>query len=261
MKEILGVALRSKRDKALIATKFSPANGPKEKMVAACEGSLKRLRTDVIDLYQMHWPNPVIAAEETAAGFEQLVKSGKVRAVGFSNATTALMQKIIALLPSGFPIASTQQEYNLVERFVERAILPFCQSHHMSLLAYSPLANGRLFQDKMGTKLAEIASKYGTTAATLALQWLAHQAMIIPIPMTFKISHLEGNVKALTSAPATGAIEDLARAFSMTVADLPIEAITSISSHTGKAYTNLADARMNSLQFIAKPSRTSARIG
>ena len=142
--EILGTALRGRRSKALIATKYNPGNSTKPAVIAACEASLKRLGTDVIDLYQMHWPNPSVPLDQTLAAFEHLITSGKVRAIGFSNATTTLMKRAVALLPAEVHVAASQQEYNLVVRFVERSVLPFCQAHEMALLAYSPLAQGKI---------------------------------------------------------------------------------------------------------------------
>ncbi|HEU0118787.1 MAG TPA: aldo/keto reductase [Alphaproteobacteria bacterium] len=250
--EVLGMALRGKRHQAVIASKFNAENSKKEKMIAACEASLKRLQTDVIDLYQTHWPNPAVPPEDIAAGFEHLVKSGKVRAIGFSNATSALMKKITALLPKGFPIASSQQEYNLAERSIERLVLPYCRANNMALLAYSPLGKGKL--------LDQISQDYGISPATLALQWLMQRDGVIPIPATSKIKHLEENVAAVTTPLAPEILEKADKAFRKEAKEIPVDQIDVVASHSGKAYTNLLDAKSNTLKLSPSPTELASEL-
>jgi len=255
--EILGAALKGRRANVVIATKFNAANSGTDSMIAACEASLRRLGTDTIDLYQTHWPNPAIPVEETAAGFVHLVTSGKARAIGFSNATTALMRKLTALLPAGFPVATSQQEYNLAERFVERSILPYCRDQGMQLLAYSPLGQGKLAQSPV---LATLATTYQTTPAALALQWLRRQPNTIPIPMTSKIDNLEKNIAAFTHALPDAALVALDQHFARTVMEIPVQAIHVVGTLSGKAYTTLADARANTLSLSPSPTELAREL-
>ena len=255
--EVLGAALRDRRAKAVIATKFSPANSPTAALVAACEASLKRLGTDVIDLYQTHWPNPAVPLEDIARGFETLVQSGKVRAVGFSNATAALMGKMATLLPSTFPLATAQQEYNLAERFVERAVLPFCQTRGMALLAYSPLGQGKLMA---GDMLKNLAANHGTTPAALALQWLMRQPRTIPIPMTSQKAHLENNLKAALTPISDDLVAEVGALFQPRILDIPVQAIEVVGSHTGKSYLTLDAARANNLQLSPSPQALAREL-
>jgi predicted aldo/keto reductase-like oxidoreductase len=198
--------------------------------------------------------------DDIASGFRHLVESGKVRAVGFSNSTVTLMKKVIDLLPADFPVASSQQEYNLAERFVERSILPFCQSHGMGLLAYSPLGQGKLANGDTAARLGAIAAKYNTNAASLVLIWLARQRQVIPIPMTSNIEHLEDNVAALAQTLPAEFFDEVEKVFPAKIVDIPVTSIRVTGSHTGKAYVNLSDARANILNLSPSPQELAREL-
>ena len=138
--EVLGRALAGRRGKALIATKASSANLTAEGVAAACEASLKRLGTDWIDLYQIHWPNREVPMEVTFAAIDRLVKAGKVRAVGVSNFGVSDLTQALG----HYPVATNQMVYSLLARAIEYEILPLCVEKGVGILTYSPLAQGLL---------------------------------------------------------------------------------------------------------------------
>ena len=138
--EVLGRGLQGLRDKVMIATKVWVDNLAKDKVVAACEGSLKRLQTDRIDLFQIHWPNRDVPVEETLAAMEQLKKDGKIRFIGVSNFG---VKDLSGALAAG-DIVSDQMPYSLLFRAVEFEILEKCIASDVAVLAYSPLAQGIL---------------------------------------------------------------------------------------------------------------------
>lgn len=139
--EIVGRALQGVREKAIIATKVSGANLGKADLLAACERSLIRLKTDYIDLYQLHWPNPNIPFEETIDALYRLVENGKVRNVGCCNFGARNLKQGIA---DGAGFVSNQLPYSLLWRAIEAHILPECAQQKVAVLAYSPLSNGLL---------------------------------------------------------------------------------------------------------------------
>lgn len=137
---LLGKALRGMRDRAVIASKFSPDNASAEGVVAACERSLKLLQTDRIDLYQIHWPSREVTWDETWRAMEGLRDAGKIRYLAVSNFGAGDMEDQLAV---GLPV-SNQLPYNLIMRAIEYEILPQCIEHEIGVLCYSPLQHGLL---------------------------------------------------------------------------------------------------------------------
>ncbi|WP_413204336.1 aldo/keto reductase [Rhodospirillum sp. A1_3_36] len=257
--EVLGRALLGRRDQAIIATKFKPGQSRAEEVVAACEASLMRLGVDHIDLFQTHWPNPAVPLEDTLAGLTRLVEGGKVRAIGFSNTTVADVRRARALLPDGVAVASLQQDYSLVERFVEHGALPYCQGQGMALLAYSPLGQGRLARNG-GSLLETMAADHGVAPGAVALRWLLSRKGVVPIPMTSSLRNLEANLAALDLVLSEDDIALLDRAFSVTIKDISVERIRVVASHTGKAYKRLEDARANTLDLSPSPAEVALEL-
>ncbi len=139
--EIVGKALADRRDRALIATKISPRNTDPEAVRTHLEASLRRLRTDYVDLYQVHWPMPPANIEGAVAVLEELHSSGKVRTLGISNHG---VQQMEALVWTGAPFASNQLCYNLITRAIEFEVVPACLKYGMSVIAYMALMQGML---------------------------------------------------------------------------------------------------------------------
>jgi len=258
--ELLGrVALKRRKD-IVIATKFAPSNSAYDRLIAAAENSLRRLGTDYIDLYQNHWPNPQVPLEETLQALSKLVSDGKVRHIGLSNVTSIEIAEISNALPEDFPLVSVQQEYNLEERFVEARILPSCRQTGLVLVAYSPLGQGKLAENKAEGLMQQLVQKYRLTEAQICLQWAGRQNGVLPIPMTSKISHLEDNLLAFEQDIAPEDLDALSAAYAPDIRDLDFDQIEVVASHTGKAFHTLEDARRNTLQVSPSPIELSEEL-
>ena len=231
--ELVGKAIRGKRDQLIIATKFGivrdPDNpqargvsGRPEYIRKACEGSLKRLGTDYIDLYYQHRVDPDTPIEETIGAMAELKKEGKIRHIGMSEARPETLRRASKV----HPITAPQSEYSLWTRDPEERVLPTCRELGIGFVAYSPLGRGFLtgqvkrFEDfapddfrrnaprfqgenfkknlDLVKKVEEIARKKNCTPSQLALAWvLAQGEDIVPIPGTKRVKYLEENVGAL----------------------------------------------------------------
>jgi len=195
--EIVGKVALGKRDKLFIATKFSPENHGYNQVIKAAEHSLNRLQTDYIDLYQIHWPNPTVAIDETIRAMEDLVDSGKVRYIGLCNFSKREMSAAQSALGK-HKIISNQVEYNLFDRFIESSILPYCQAEEAIVIAYSPLDKGRTADGDARRKLlADLAIKYERTPSQIALNWLTSQPSVVVIPKSVNLQHIRQNAASV----------------------------------------------------------------
>jgi diketogulonate reductase-like aldo/keto reductase len=196
--EIVAKAAKSQREKVFIATKVSPEHLRYDDVIKSCESSLRRLETDYIDLYQVHWPNASIPISETMKAMEHLVAEGKIRHVGVSNfsvqQTTEAQQAL-----SKRALASNQVEYSLLDRSIETDLLSYAERTHITVIAYSPLARGQISQGRRGEQwqaLDEVASKHGKTRAQVALNWLIANKPVVAIPKAASLDHVRENAGA-----------------------------------------------------------------
>ena len=206
--EIVAEAAAGLRDRLFIVSKVLPYNASRRGVVEACERSLKRLRTDRIDLYLLHWRGSVPLAE-TLAGFEALQRAGKIRHHGVSNFNTEDMRDWVALT-GGETVAANQILYNLSRRGPEFELVPWCRERGVAIMAYSPLEQGRMLDNRM---LREIASRHNATAAQVALAWLLRQEGMIVIPKATKLDHVRENRAAADLLLAGDDLAALDRAF------------------------------------------------
>lgn len=190
--EVVGEAIEGRRDEVFLVSKVYPFNASLHGTVAACERSLKRLRTDRLDLYLLHWRGEY-PLSETVEAFEALKKAGAIRDWGVSNFDLADMEELITV-PNGEEVATDQVLYNLYHREVETALLPWCLKRHIPIMAYSPIEQGRMLDDPL---LKEIASHHGITPAQTALAWLLQKQEVIVIAKASKIEHVRQNREAL----------------------------------------------------------------
>jgi len=166
-----------------------PDGGP-EHLRAACEASLRRLRLERIDLYQLHAPDPGVPLEESVGALDELRREGKIRHIGLSNVNTAELRDIRKIAP----IASVQNEYNVAQRESDD-VVDACEHAAIAFLAYFPIDAGSLSRARGG--LARVAQRHQVTPAQIALAWLLHRSpAIVPIPGTSSLRHLEENVAA-----------------------------------------------------------------
>lgn len=208
--EVVGEAVRGRRGETFIVSKVYPHNAGLKSAVAACERSLKRLGTDYIDLYLLHWRGN-IPLSETVDVFETLAKDGKIRSWGVSNFDTPDMEELLSL-PNGGQVQTNQVLYNLKNREAEWSLFPFCDQRLVPVMAYCPLGQGDLSQDET---LREIASHYQVTAAQVALAWLLEKENVISIPKAVKQSHIRENLEALQLVLSDGDCAKLDRRFPM----------------------------------------------
>jgi len=197
--ELVGEAIAGRRDEVFVVTKVYPHNASRKGTAAACERSLRRLRTDRIDLYLLHWRGTVPLAE-TVEGFEALRHAGKIRHWGVSNLDLADMQELWSI-DGGRHAAANQLLYNLSRRGIEWDLLPWLRRHHVAVMAYSPIDQARLLRHR---KLKAIAERHGRTPAQLALAWLLSRPGVIAIPKTSHRDRMRENAAAL-STPLTKA--------------------------------------------------------
>lgn len=199
--EVVGEALAGRRDEAFLVSKVYPWNAGRDSAIAACEASLKRLRTDHLDLYLLHWPGS-IPLDETLEAFERLREAGKIRRFGVSNFDIDEMRALHAL-PGGEACAVNQVLYHLGSRGIEHALLTWQREHGMPTMAYCPLAQaGGLREDLLGhPEVLGIAARHGITPTQVLLAWAIRphdgRRDVIVIPKAARVDHVEQNAAAL----------------------------------------------------------------
>ena len=194
--ELIGRAIREtgmKRESLFITTKVWPTHLRYKNVLRACENSLRRLSTDYIDQYLIHWLNPFITLKDTFRALNQLVKESKVKHIGVSNFNLNLLKQSQALSES--PITTDQVPYSLLHRpYVKNGVLEYCQQNNILLTAYTPVDHGHIHANKT---LQSIASAHQATPYQIALAWLVAQARVIAIPRSFKPLHQKENLDAV----------------------------------------------------------------
>jgi diketogulonate reductase-like aldo/keto reductase len=206
--EIVARAAGGVRDRLFIVSKVLPYNASQKGVIEACERSLKRLKTDHIDLYLLHWRGSVPFAE-TLAGFARLKRDGKIRHHGVSNFNTDDMREWVAIA-DGETVASNQILYNLGRRGPQYELIPWCRERGITIMAYTPLDQGRILANKT---LGEVAARHGASAAQVALAWLLRQDGMIVIPKATSQEHVRDNRGAVDLALDAGDLAALDRAF------------------------------------------------
>lgn len=181
-----------KREELFVSTKVWSIHLHRDAIKRALAKSLSRLKLSYVDLYLIHFPNPRVPIGETMAGMEDLIREGKVLHAGVSNFNIDQLRAADEALPKS-QLASVELEYNLRNRHVETDILPYCDREGIALLAYFPLAHGKLASD---SRLRALCSRLGKTPSQLALRWLATKPSVFPIPRASKQAHVEENLRA-----------------------------------------------------------------
>jgi len=195
--EIVGEAVKGVRQCVFLATKVSPRHFRHRDLLLAADRSLQRLRTDYIDLYQLHWPNYLVPIEETMAAMERLVELGKIRFIGVSNFSVSELRKGQAALSKN-RIVSNQVRYNLVERSIESRVLPYCQQSQITVIVFSPLATGfyNIKRRDPRSVLGDVGAQVHRTEAQLALNWCLRHDSLIVIPKAASEAHVAENCGA-----------------------------------------------------------------
>ncbi|HXL51044.1 MAG TPA: aldo/keto reductase [Candidatus Limnocylindrales bacterium] len=212
--EVVSKALEGWREPVFVASKVSPSHFAYDDLLHSARKSVDRLRVKQMDLYQLHWPNPRTPIAETMKGMEKLVLDGMVRYIGVSNFSVAQMRDAQAAL-SREEIVSNQVEYSLVDRTVEEEILPYCQREKLTLIAYSPLGQGRIARGRGGPfKIVdEIAARLGKSRSQVALNWLLQHESVVVIPKAGDKKHVVENAAVSGSKLSTRDFQEINKAF------------------------------------------------
>lgn len=216
--EVVGEAIQGRRDQIFLVSKVYPHNAGRRNAIAACERSLKRMNTECIDLYLLHWRGQV-PFQETIEAFEALQRSGKIRQWGVSNLDIFDMKELLAT-QGGSGVATNQVLYNLTRRGIEFDLQPLCRKNNIPIMAYSPIEQGRLLKVPV---LRSIAQRHQATPAQIALAWLLRQEQLITIPKAATVAHVRENNGALDIQLTEQDMEDLDLAFPPPSKATPLE--------------------------------------
>ena len=205
---VVGNAIKGRRDNVFIVSKIVPHNASFDGTIRACENSLQRMEIESIDLYLLHWPgnHPL---ESTVSAFEQLKTDGKIKHWGVSNFDTSDMQELYGI-PDGKNCQINQVLYNLSRRGIEWDLLPWCRSMGLPIMAYSPIEQGRLLENK---KLKALANEIGVSAAQLSIAWSIRKNDIITIPKASNLEHVSQNIDAWTIKLESAILDELDKLF------------------------------------------------
>ena len=203
----------ARRDEIFLVSKVLPSNASRRGTITACERSLKRLKTDRLDCYLLHWRGSYPLAE-TVAAFEELVSAGKIRSWGVSNFDTDDLDEMLAVAGQG-KIACNQVLYHLQERAIEHAVIPWCEQHGVAVVAYSPFGHNDFPspRSKAGEVLQAIADAHGASVRQVALAFLTRGTSVFAIPKASTPEHAADNAAAGNIALGKDEIAALDQAF------------------------------------------------
>ena len=216
--DAVGQAIHGIRDQVFVATKVLGSNLKYDQVLRAAEKSLRLLDDDVIDLYQIHWPSHSVPIAETMRAMEELVDRGMVRYIGVSNFSVADMEKAKAAM-SKYPIVCNQVLYNLRRRGIEHDVIPYCEENNITVMAYTPLADGslavrpRLRGGRGWETLEAVAHEVGKTPAQVALNWCLTRSPVVVIPKTNSVARTEENCAASGWRLTADQVESLEAAY------------------------------------------------
>lgn len=189
--DLVGDAIDGRRDEVFLVSKVLPEHASRRGTIEACERSLRRLRTDRLDLYLLHWRGR-IPLEEAVYSFRILMRDGKIRHWGVSNLDVEDMRELLAI--GGDAVATDQVLYNLTRRGIEYDLLPWCRERRIPIMAYSPIEQGRVLAHPA---VAAIADEHGATPAQVALAWVLRHPDVAAIPKAATREHVRENREAL----------------------------------------------------------------
>lgn len=214
---VVAEAIEGHRAEVVLVSKVLPHNASFQGTIRACEGSLRRLRTDRIDLYLLHWPGPHPVAE-TVRAFERLLRDGKILHWGISNFDVEEMEEVVKA-PGGRALAANQVLFNLERRGVERRLLPACRDRGVVPMAYSPFEQGRLAHRE---GLMRAAHRHGVSPSQMALAWVLSREEVVAIPKASQSRHVRENAEAAQLVLTDEDLADLDRDYPVPERDEPL---------------------------------------
>lgn len=255
--EIIGQAVKGKREKVVIASKCYPQKNARKNIVSSLEGSLKRLQTDYIDLYQIHWPNPFVSLMDIMETLSNLVDQGKIRHIGLSNYSLPEFVEAQNMLSSK-TVVSNQIEYNLLNRTIEDDFLKYSKTNNITLITYSPLNQGRLFQGKKQKSLLHtLSQKYNKTISQIVLRWIVSHDTVVTSTRTRNLEHLKENASAMDFDLEKKDIRKISMSAKTECSYVPTDRIRIGITENCFVYTNTDEALKNKLQLIPSPMAIS----
>ena len=216
--ELVGEAIRGRREEVFLVSKVLPSNAGAGATVRACEASLRRLGTDRLDVYLLHWRGST-PLDETLDGLATLVDQGKTRHWGVSNFDRDDMDELVGL-PGGEAVATDQVLYNLTRRGIEWDLLPWCEDRLVPVMAYSPIEQGRLLGDP---SLRAVAERHDATPAQVALAWVLRHDGVVTVPKAGTAEHVRENCGALELQLTGEDLAELDAAFPPPTGPQPLE--------------------------------------
>jgi diketogulonate reductase-like aldo/keto reductase len=225
--ELVAEAVDGHREQVFLVTKVLPSNASYQGTLKACERSLKRLKTDFIDLYLLHWPSSQHPIEETMRAMEKLIDEGMIKFIGVSNFDVEQLREAQDALRK-YRIACNQVLYHLAYRGIERDLLPFCTENRIAIVGYSPFGHGNFPSphSRGGKVLAEIAKSHNHTVRQVALNFLTRDPNLFTIPKAANPDHVRENSDAVGDWKLTDEdIRAIDRTFPLPLADKPLEMI------------------------------------
>ncbi len=251
---LIGKVIKNNRAGVQIATKFSPENSSYTAVIKSLEESLINLKTDYIDLYQIHWPNPRVPLGETLGALKFLKDSGKILAIGVCNFSSTQLSEAISIIGK-YEIVSNQVEFNLYDRHIEESIIPLSERNRVKIIAYSPLDKGRTVPDEASrAQLASISRKYGVTDEQISLAWLITNKNVIAIPGSKSKVHLKQNSDSMNIELDKIDIEELnAMRFKIELVIPSMINVSEAGEENRRVYTSLSEALKNSLNLCPSP--------
>lgn len=223
---VIGEAISGlRRDKLFIVSKVLPSNASFKGTIKACENSLRRLKTDYLDCYLLHWPGS-IPLEETMSALEQLVKEGKILSLGLSNFDVDGLKEAKRCLQKE-KIVCNQVYYHLAERGIERKLIPYCQRQDIAIVAYTPFGRSGLPSENSakGKVLAQIADKHDVTVRQVILSFLVRKDIVFTIPKASKADHIRDNAEAGDLILDSADIKLIDNAFPAPAHDTPLATV------------------------------------
>ena len=210
---VIAEAIAGRRDDVFLVSKALPSNASRRGTITACERSLKRLKTDRLDCYLLHWRGSY-ALSETVTAFDELVRAGKIRSWGVSNFDVDDLDELLGVAGEG-KIACNQVLYHLQQRAIEHTVIPWCERHGVAVVGYSPFGHNDfpVPRSKAGDLLATIARAHGATARQVALAFLTRAPSVFTIPKAAASEHVADNAAAGALTLSESEIATLDKAF------------------------------------------------
>ena len=258
--KLIGKFIKNCREDFFIATKLMPEMCSKDKVKISVMQSLKRLNTSYLDLLQIHWPNEKIPFEETVSAMIELKNKGLIHNIGLCNFSFDQIKKLVKKFkPNTF--FSIQTEYNLFERSADKDLLPFCKKNNIFLIAYSPLAQGKLANGKKQIQLLkDLAKKYKCDPSQIVLSWMAQKRNIITIPNSSRVKNLCKNFESKSICLEKKDFIKIDKICITKIKNIDTNEIRVSDKYNRKVYKNVEEAKKNKLNMTPSPLELSKEI-